>query len=89
MMAMRSRRSVRPILEMSSPSISMLPDVNSTMRKRAIMMDDFPAPVLSESGVSHTRECETGPTHRPTTPIFSPAPILKSSPFKTGGRPCR
>lgn len=45
-MAILSRRSARPIVAMSRPSISIDPEVSSTMRNSVSMMLDFPAPVL-------------------------------------------
>jgi len=39
-------KSWRPILEISTPSIIMLPSLGSTIRKMACMRVDFPLPVL-------------------------------------------
>lgn len=36
------------VTQLAHPSISIEPDVNSTMRNNASMRDDFPAPVLRE-----------------------------------------
>ena len=40
------RTSLSPSVEMSTPSILIEPDTSSTIRNNAIMIDDFPAPVL-------------------------------------------
>src|SRR5712672_2860655 len=40
------RTSSRPTLEMSTPSMLIEPDTSSTIRNRATIIDDFPAPVL-------------------------------------------
>lgn len=40
---MERRRSLRPRVEMSMPSMEMEPEVNSTSRKRADMIVLFPA----------------------------------------------
>ena len=45
MMVNLDRRSRRPILEMSSPSIVMVPDAGSIMRNKPKVKDDLPAPV--------------------------------------------
>ena len=52
MIASPRLRSVRPIVEMSIPSIRIEPDVSSTSRYNAVMIELFPAPVLSEQSVT-------------------------------------
>ena len=39
------RRSLSPIFEISIPSMVMLPQQDSSMRNKASVMVDFPAPV--------------------------------------------
>jgi len=48
------RTSSSPTLEMSMPSMLMEPDNSSTIRKRATIIDDFPAPVLPVTETSVT-----------------------------------
>src|SRR5580658_7916604 len=59
------RTSLRPIFEMSTPSILIEPDTSSTSRNKATIIDDFPAPVLKavKTSVSrHIRPKEKLPT---------------------------
>ena len=43
------RTSLSPSVEISTPSMLIEPDTNSTMRNNATMIDDFPAPVLNRT----------------------------------------
>ena len=45
-MASPRRRSVKPTVEMSTPSMTMDPEVSSTSRYKAVMIELLPAPVL-------------------------------------------
>mmetsp|Transcript_3585 Transcript_3585/g.13058 ORF Transcript_3585/g.13058 Transcript_3585/m.13058 type:complete len:246 (-) Transcript_3585:1156-1893(-) len=66
-MPILERRSFRPMLAMSTPSMTILPAAASTMRNRPTISELLPAPV------------------RPTTPIFSCAPISHVIDLSTSG----
>jgi hypothetical protein len=58
MMEIALRTSSSPTLEMSMPSMLMEPDNSSTIRNRATIIEDFPAPVLQVTETSVTaHEC--------------------------------
>lgn len=88
MMARPRRKSVRPTFEMSTPSMTMEPDVSSTRRYRAVMMELLPAPVLKKHQHEVT-DPKTSQTYRPTIPIFSPGRTDMVNPLSTSGRPGR
>lgn len=42
MIAIAERKSVSPIVEISTPSIKIFPPANSVSRSKVVMSDDFP-----------------------------------------------
>ena len=63
--------SLRPSSDVSTPSIKIEPEDNSTKRYSATMIDDFPAPVLyTRSEIA--QYLRRRHAYLPTIPIFSP-----------------
>lgn len=86
MIAKPFRKSFRPMVEMSTPSMTIDPDVSSTSRYSVVMILLFPAPVLTRGSVTTgTLITLLQSAHLPTIPTFSPGLTDSDKPFKTGG----
>lgn len=84
------RTASKPIVARSTPSMMILPFVNSTSRKRACTQEDLPAPVLPTIPICNSSQINCQPSqnrlYEAKIPTFCPGLTWNDNPFKTSGR---